>query len=102
MANVRDASTAYATVEKNLRQAQKELLKISSVYKEAHEESLIGYLESIERTAKIKSLAGMIAEVELQVIINHQEDTERAIELGIDVGPASGGDDIGIRSGGPR
>lgn len=102
MANVKDASAAYAATEKNLRQAQKELFKITSVYKEAYDENLIGYLEFIERTAKIKTLAGLIAEVELEIIINHQNDTARATELGIDVGPASGGDDIGIRSGGPR
>lgn len=102
MANIQNAANAYAEAEKHLRLAQKELSKITPVYKEAHEEGLIGYLESIERTACIKSLMGFVADAELEVIINHQLDTERATELGIDVGPASGGSDIGIRSGGPR
>lgn len=102
MSTVKEASNAYAAVEKHLREAQKELLNITSVYKESNKNGLIGYLECIERTAAIKSLAGMIAETELYVILQHQDDTERAIELGIDVGPASGGNDIGIMGGGPR
>lgn len=102
MATIQNAANAYAAAEKHLRQAQKELLKIPATYKEVYEDGNIGYLESIERTASIKSIAGSIAAVELEVIWQHQSDTERADELGIDVGPASGGDDIGIMSGGPR
>lgn len=102
MTTVQDASDAYAAAEKHLRQAQKELLKIPATYKSVYEDGLIGYLESIERTASIKSIAGSIATAELEVIWQHQNDTERAQELGIDVGSASGGDDIGILSGGPR
>lgn len=102
MATVQDAVTAYAAVEQHLRKAQKELLKISDTYKGVYDEGLFGYLEYLSRTAAIKSLVGEIATVEHYVVESHIDDYERAVELGIDVGPATGGDDIGILGGGPR
>lgn len=104
MATVQDAATAYAEAEKHLRKAQKELAKIPETYKTIYEDPEIdfGYLEYRKRTANIASVIGVIAEGEYAVTLAHISDTEKAQELGIDVGPASGGDDIGILSGGPR
>lgn len=104
MTTVQDAATAYAAAEKHLRQAQKELNKIPTTYKEIYDDTSLdfGFLEYRKRTANILSISGMIAEVELAVTEAHISDTERATELGIDVGPASGGSDIGIFGGGPR
>ena len=102
MSTVQNASVAYAAAEKHLRQAQKELAKIASTYKQVHEDGHFGYLEYLSRTAALKTIIGDIAAVEYLVVDLHIDDYERALELGIDVGPASGGDDIGILSGGPR
>lgn len=102
MSTVQNAANAYAAAEKHLRLAQVELAKIPDTYKALSQEGAIGYLEYLTRTAKIKTLAGKIATVEGAVASNHDKDTKRAQALGIDVGPASGGDDIGILSGGGR
>lgn len=104
MATVKDAATAYADAEKFLRKAQVELSKLTKTYKAIYEnpEHDFGYLEYRARSASIAAIIGLVAEAELAVTEAHIDDTERAQELGIDVGPASGGDDIGILSGGPR
>lgn len=104
MATVQDAANAYAEAEKHLRKAQKELAKLPDTYKTVYEDPNhdFGYLEYRARAANIAAVIGLIAEAEYSVTLSHIEDTERAIELGIDVGPASGGDDINILGGGPR
>lgn len=104
MATVQSAANAYAEAEKHLRKAQKELLKVHDTYKFVYEEDHedFGYLEYRKRVASLNAVIGFVAEAELAVTEQHISDTEKAQELGIDVGPASGGDDIGIMSGGPR
>lgn len=104
MASVQNASTAYAEAEKHLRKAQKELEKIEATYRSVYDEGYeaFGFLTYRKHVASLKSVIGLIAEAELAVTLNHIEDTEKAKELGIDVGPATGGDDISIMSGGPR
>lgn len=102
MATVQDAATAYANAEKHLRLAQKELLTVNATYKTVHEEGSIGGIELLVRSATIKAIVGQIAEAELAVVLNHQGDTERAEELGIDLPAFGGAGDIGIMSGGGR
>lgn len=102
MATVQDAATAYAAAEKHLRQAQKEIAKIAETYKSLNQEGIIGYLEMLSRSAAIKTVIGDVAAVEYLLVDLHIDDYERTLELDIDAGPASGGDDIGVRGGGPR
>lgn len=102
MSTVQNAATAYAEAEKHLRLAQTELNKIPETYKALSQDGTIGYLEYLANTAEIKALSGKIAAVEGVVAKKHSKDTKRAQALGIDAGPASGGDDIGIMSGGGR
>jgi hypothetical protein len=75
----------YAKAEKYLTLAYKALGRIPGLYTEVHKAKAIGFLETQQRSARIKVAAGIVAQAELAVADAHVNDTGRAQELGIDI-----------------
>lgn len=75
----------YAKAEKYLGLAHKALSKMPALYLEAHKAQAIGFLETNQRSARIKVAAGIVAQAELAVADAHRSDTARAQELEIDI-----------------
>lgn len=82
---VEKIAAEYAKAEKYLGLASRALTKMSSLYLAVHNDGSIGYLEQLERSARAKVNAGLVAAAEHAVTQAHRDDTARANELGIDI-----------------
>jgi DNA anti-recombination protein RmuC len=82
----------YAKVEKYLRLAGQTLNSMPSHYMDIHANETIGYLEAMQRSARLKVAAGLVAQAEQAVIDAHVNDTGRAKDKDVDLPqPRSGG-----------
>jgi len=82
---VQSGVDAYAAAERALQAAHDALLQLPATYQSLNSAGTIGYLETQERCSQAQALAGDVAGVLNSVFVNHQSDTKRAQELGIDL-----------------
>ena len=89
---VKTAADLLERAEKNIRQAQNNLMRLSKSIEAVHKLGTLGYLESSQYGAHAKALAGKLAGVEADLFSFHQHLTNKAQELNVDLPqPKSGG-----------